>query len=65
MDSKQAKGMLSLHQRFARAARAEASRPENKRHRAKLLRDAEVADRRAAECQAVLQIARGNGLSNA
>ena len=58
MDAKRAHKMLNFHQRFARIARAEAARPENAKHRAKLLRDAEVADRRAAECQGVCQIAR-------
>jgi hypothetical protein len=58
MTEQQAKGMLAFRQRIARAARKEAEKAENKRHRAKLLRDAEIADRRAADCQAVVQIAR-------
>jgi hypothetical protein len=61
MNAKQAHGMLNFHQRMARAARKEADEPGSRKHRAKLLRDAEVADRRAAECQGICQIARMYG----
>ena len=61
MNAKQAHGMLNFHQRFARIARREADEPGNRKHRAKLLRDAEAAERRAAECQGICQIARMYG----
>jgi len=51
MDAKQAKGMQTFHERFARAARTEASKPENERHQKRLLRDAKDADKLAAKCR--------------
>jgi hypothetical protein len=58
MTSTQARGMLNFHQRMARAFRKEADKAENRKDRGRLLRDADVADRRAAECQGICQIAR-------
>jgi multidrug resistance efflux pump len=59
MDTKQAHGMLTFHQRAARAYEALAqdkSLPKKERERCQ--ENAQSAQMRAAECQAILQVAR-------
>lgn len=59
MTEKQAHEMLLFHQRNARAFRKVAGEPSTKpADRERLLRNADSAEMRAAECQAILQIGR-------
>ena len=59
MTTAQARGMLIFHQRAAQAYRQMANDPKvSKRERERVLNNAHAADLRAAECQAILQVAR-------
>ena len=59
MTTDQAKGMLLFHKRNARVFRQVANDPTTKKaDRERLVLDADSAEMLAAECQAVLQVAR-------
>ena len=59
MTTEQAHGMLLFHQRAAQGYRQIAAEPKtSKKDRHRCLENAHSADLRAAECQAILQVAR-------
>ena len=59
MTTSQAHGMFLFHQRAAQGYRQIAGEPKTtKKARERLLENANTADRMAAECQAILQVAR-------